>query len=58
MSLKLICGNELAMQRKVNLSMQVPKDDSSLLPVHSDVWSGCSPFEVVLWMPLGRLLKN
>lgn len=50
--LEIICGNELAMQRKVNLSIQVPKDDSSLLPVHSDVWSGCSPFEVVLWIPL------
>lgn len=50
--LENICGNELAMQRKVNLSIQMPKDDSSLLPMHSDVWSGCSPFEVVLWTPL------
>ena len=50
--LEILCGNELAMQRKVNLSVQIPNDDSSLLPVHSDVWSGCSPFEVVLWIPL------
>jgi sporadic carbohydrate cluster 2OG-Fe(II) oxygenase len=50
--LEILCGNELAMQRKVNLSVQMPNDDSSLLPVHSDVWSGCSPFEVVLWIPL------
>ena len=27
-------------------------DDSALLPVHSDVWSGCSPFEVVVCTPL------
>ena len=47
-----ICGNELAVQRKVNLSIQMPNDDSSLLPIHSDVWSGCSPYEVVLWVPL------
>lgn len=50
--LMLLVGNELAMQRRVNLSIQFPNDDSSLLPVHSDVWSGDSPYEVVLWIPL------
>ncbi len=50
--LEIICGNEIAMQRKINLSIQMPHDDSALLPVHSDVWSGCSPFEVVVWTPL------
>ena len=45
-------GNELAMQRRVNLSVQLPNDDSSLLPVHADVWSGDSPFELVMWLPL------
>ena len=50
--LEIICGNELAMQRKINLSIQLPNDNSSLLPIHSDVWTGCSPFEVVLWVPL------
>ena len=56
--LDLICGNEIAMQRKINLSIQLPNDDSSLLPVHSDVWSGCSPFEVVLWLPLVNCKKT
>jgi len=51
-TLELIVGNELAMQRRVNLSIQLPGDDSSLLPLHSDVWSGDSPFEVVAWLPL------
>ena len=50
--LEAIVGNELAMQLRVNLSMQLPNDDSSLLPVHADVWSGDSPFEVVVWLPL------
>ncbi|HXP97833.1 MAG TPA: sporadic carbohydrate cluster 2OG-Fe(II) oxygenase [Telmatospirillum sp.] len=50
--LETIAGNELAMQRRLNLSIQLPDDDSSLLPVHADVWSGDSPFEVVLWVPL------
>ncbi|MDC3130692.1 2OG-Fe(II) oxygenase [bacterium] len=45
-------GNELAMQKKINLSIQLPNDDSSLLPVHSDIWSGDSPFEIVVWLPL------
>lgn len=48
-----IVGNELAMQRSIGLSIQMPQDDSSLLPLHSDTWgSECSPFEVVLWIPL------
>lgn len=51
-SLATLVGNELAMQRRVNLSIQFPNDDSSLLPVHADVWSGDSPYEIVLWIPL------
>jgi len=53
-----ICGNELCMQNKINLSIQLPKDDSSLLPIHTDVWSGNSPFEVVFWMPLVNCYKT
>ena len=37
-----IAGNELMMQRNINLSIQFPNDKGSLLPVHSDVWSGDS----------------
>lgn len=51
-ALDLLVGNELAMQRRLNLSIQFPDDDSSLLPVHADVWSGDSPFEVVVWLAL------
>ena len=40
------------MQNRINLSIQLPKDKSSLLPLHSDIWSGDSPFEVVIWIPL------
>jgi len=50
--LMTLAGNELAMQRRINLSIQLPNDDSSLLPVHADVWAGDSPFEIVLWIPL------
>ena len=47
-----IVGNELAMQKNINLSIQNPKDDSSLLDVHSDTWAGDSSYEVVVWLPL------
>lgn len=47
-----IVGNELAAQRCCNLSIQLPHDTSSVLPLHSDVWSGNSPYEIVLWVPL------
>jgi len=50
--LEALVGNELAMQLRINLSIQLPEDDSSLLPVHADTWSGDSPFEVVVWLPL------
>ena len=50
--IKEIVGNELSMQRGVGLSVQLPNDESSLLPIHTDVWDGDSPFEVVLWVPL------
>ena len=50
--LDILVGNELVMQLRVNLSIQMPKDESSLLPVHADTWSGDSPYEVVVWLPL------
>ena len=56
--LDIIVGNELVMQNKVNLSIQLPNDDSSLLPIHSDTWQGDSPFEVVVWLPLVKCYKT
>lgn len=50
--LETLVGNELCMQRRINLSIQLPEDDLSLLPAHADVWSGDSAFEVVVWLPL------
>ena len=57
-ALEALVGSELAMQRRINLSVQFPGDDSSLLPVHADVWSGDSPFEVVVWLPLVDCYKT
>ena len=46
------------MQLRVNLSIQLPGDKSSLLPVHADTWSGDSPYEVVVWVPLVNCFKT
>ena len=56
--LDVLIGNELAMQIRINLSIQMPNDSSSLLPIHSDVWSGDSPFEIVVWLPLVDCYKT
>ena len=53
-----LLGNELAMQKRISLSIQLPEDKSSLLPIHSDTWSGLSPFEVVVWIPLVNCYKT
>ncbi len=47
-----IVGDENVIQKKINLSIQIPNDISSLLPVHSDTWAGDSPYEIVIWLPL------
>lgn len=47
-----LVGNELAMQNRINLSVQVPNDTSSLLDIHADVFSGETPYQVVQWVPL------
>ena len=53
-----LVGNELSMQTRINLSIQTLKDSSSLLPLHSDIWSGDSMFEVVIWIPLVDVYKT
>ena len=42
----------------VNLSLQFPNDDSSLLNMHSDFFSGESIFQVNLWIPLEEVKKT
>lgn len=50
--IEMINGNELVMQKNLNLSIQMPKDDESLLDIHADTWSGDSAYETVVWIPL------
>ena len=57
-ALEILVGNELAMQNRVNLSIQLPRDDSSLLDIHADVYGGETPFQVVQWLPLVDCFKT
>lgn len=47
-----LIGNELVMQRKFNLNVQLPGDGKNLLPIHADTWTGDSAYQLVLWVPL------
>jgi sporadic carbohydrate cluster 2OG-Fe(II) oxygenase len=57
-NLSALVGNELCMQRVCNLSIQMPHDTESLLPLHADTWSGNSPYEVVFWLPFTDCYKT
>ena len=47
-----VTGSELASNKNVNFSIQMPDDSSSVLPLHSDIFSGESPYQINLWVPL------
>lgn len=53
-----LVGNELAMQKNINLVIQMPKDTSSTIDLHADTWGGNSPFEIVVWLPLVDCYKT
>ena len=52
--LQKLLGPDISIQSKLNLSIQMPNDISSVLDLHTDALSGQSVFEVVLWVPLTR----
>ena len=47
-----LCGSELAMQRRIGLSINFPQNDGDVLPIHADTWNGVSPYELNILMPL------
>ena len=57
-TLDSLVGNELAMQNMINLSIQLPKDNTSLIDTHSDIFTGETPFQVVVWLPLVNVYKT
>ena len=53
-----IVGNELMMQKKINLNIQMPNDKNSLIEMHADSYSGESNFEVITWLPLVNVFST
>ena len=45
-------GPDILIQRKLNLSVQLPGDETSKLGLHADSFCGESSFELVSWLPL------
>lgn len=56
--LDILVGNELAVQNAINLSIVMPKDDGSILKMHADTYTGETPFQVVVWIPLVNVSKS
>lgn len=50
-SIRQAIGPDYLIQSKINVSIQMPNDTSSLLPQHSDCVSGDSPWQMNLWIP-------
>lgn len=48
---KLMGDEDISVQKIINTSFQLPLDSSSILPLHSDVLAGNSPYEVIMWFP-------
>lgn len=53
-----VLGPDLLIQKKINLSVQLPGDDSSILPAHTDCISGDSAFQLVVWIPLTNCFQS
>lgn len=47
-----LMGPDVSIQIKLNLSIQMPNDKTSILKMHTDTMSGQSPYECVLWTAL------
>lgn len=53
----ILVGNELC-RSDINLSIQLPNDEKSLLEMHTDFFSGESKFQVNLWIPFSDVKKT
>ena len=51
-------GSDLVSQKKLNLSIQMPQDHTSILDMHTDCVSADSPFQQVLWIPLTKAFST
>ena len=47
----ILCGNELAMQKRPGISINLPNNRNDVLPIHADTWNGVSPYELNILIP-------
>ena len=52
---KNLLGPDLVIQKNFNLVLSLPNDSFSQIPLHSDVWTGHSPYELNMWIPLTKV---
>jgi sporadic carbohydrate cluster 2OG-Fe(II) oxygenase len=50
-----LLGPDLVIQKNTNLVLAFPNDEASQIPLHSDVWTGHSPYELNMWIPLNEV---
>lgn len=55
---KLMGESDISVQKIINTSIQLPHDSSSILPLHSDVLAGNSPYEVIMWFPFMNVVTT
>jgi sporadic carbohydrate cluster 2OG-Fe(II) oxygenase len=53
-----LIGSDIMLQTRINVSIQLPHDDSSVLPMHSDCVSGDTPWQLNIWLPLTQAIKH
>ena len=51
-------GYDISIQNKLNLSIQIPNDNTSQLMLHTDTLSGQTEYEVVLWVPFTNVYDS
>ncbi|MES2962701.1 MAG: sporadic carbohydrate cluster 2OG-Fe(II) oxygenase [Bdellovibrionota bacterium] len=51
-------GPDIAAQKTIGLVISMPGDATSQIPLHSDTWTGHSPFELNLWVPFTRTVRT
>ena len=57
-AIKELLGPDLSIQIKLNFSIQLPGDETSILMLHSDTLSGQSSYELVLWTALTNAFET
>ena len=56
--LEPLLGCDIAMQKRINLVIQIPDFPEENLHIHSDVEAGNSPFEITLWIPFVNVFDS